>query len=82
MVAPTGLGTVDVVNGDTAISAAEAGNLEAGVGEVIENGAVKPAPPTLRARILGQGYKQASRILCKALKFWNKHSPESLRKTK
>lgn len=82
MVAPTGLGTVDVVNGNTAISAAEAGNLEAGVGEVIEDGAVKPAPPTLRARIVGQGYKQASRILCKALKFWNKHSPESLHKTK
>lgn len=60
-VAPTGLGTVDTAGSSeaAAISAAEEGKMEAGVGEVIEDGAVKPAPPTLRARIVGQGYKQA-----------------------
>ncbi|KAG0611449.1 hypothetical protein M758_7G142000 [Ceratodon purpureus] len=57
-VAPTGLGTVDTEVGSAAVSAAEEGKLEAGVGEVIEDGDVKPAPPTLRARIVGQGYKQ------------------------
>lgn len=57
-VAPTGLGTVGVSDGSVAVSAAEDENLEAGVGEVIVDGAVKPAPPTLRARIVGQGYKQ------------------------
>lgn len=61
IVAPTGLGTVGAAGGSTAVSAAEEGKLEAGVGEVIEAGAVKPAPPTLRARIVGQGYKQVSR---------------------
>lgn len=60
-VAPTGLGTVASAGSSDAISAAEEGKLEAGVGEVIEDGAVKPAPPTLRARIVGQGYKQARR---------------------
>ena len=58
-VASTGLGTVGAAAGGTAVSAAEEGKLDAGVGEVIEDGAVKPAPPTLRARIVGQGYKQA-----------------------
>lgn len=58
-VAPTGLGTVGVSDGSVAVSAAEDENLEAGVGEVIVDGAVKPASPTLRARIVGQGYKQA-----------------------
>lgn len=60
-VAPTGLGTVGVAGSSNAISAAAEGELESGVGEVIEDGAVKPAPPTLRARIVGQGYKQARR---------------------
>ena len=58
-IAPTGFGTMGVAGGSTAVSAAEDGKLEVGVGEVIEDGAVKPAPRTLRARIVGQGYKHA-----------------------
>ena len=58
-VAATGLGTVGSPGGSTPVLAAEEGKLEVGVGAVLEDGAVKPAPPTLRARIVGQGYKQA-----------------------
>lgn len=61
-VASTGLGTVATTDGIAAVTATEEGNVEAGVGEVIEDGAVKPAPPTLRARIVGQGYKQACHL--------------------
>jgi len=57
-VAAMGIGTVASMDGTAAISAAQEGKMETGVGEVIQDGSVKPAPPTLRARIVGQGYKQ------------------------
>jgi hypothetical protein len=57
-VAAMGIGTVASMDGTAAISAAQEGKMETGVGEVIQDGYVKPAPPTLRARIVGQGYKQ------------------------